>query len=156
MTTPTQDPEVVKNKIKELCKTGTDIPIPRDVLMTRTNRVILRMSNRVDTGIIKDKIREDDALKNKIKVNVPRRRRERILILSVAPSVDEDMVRDSVKRMLEESTLISNLAKEISMKLQSSTLERVHVMPYKNFMRIQHLILILFVRLKLNMGESIG
>lgn len=124
MISPTQDPDVIKNKTKEIFKSGTDIPIPRDVLMTNTNKVILKTSNRVDSGIIKDKIMEGDALKKWIKVNIPRRKYERILILSVDPGIDEDLVRNSIKRILEKSTSISNVVKEISRKMQSSSLDK--------------------------------
>lgn len=123
MSSQSEDPEVVKNRITELCKTSLDISISKDVLMTKTNRVILRMSNRGETGVIRDKIMEDEALTNLIKVNIPRKRRERMLILSVDPSVREDLVKEAIKRIVEESTHVSRMAKEVSRKLQSSTLD---------------------------------
>lgn len=51
-----EDVEAVKKNIKNLCKENSDLPIPRDVIITKDKKMILKMKNRVEIEKMKTAI----------------------------------------------------------------------------------------------------
>lgn len=100
--TAEQDVSEVKDKIKELCKTKESFPAPSDVVITKAKQVIMRYKNRSEVEKARDSMVESDEIKDLIKVNIPVRRRERILLLSVDPSVGEDVVKSELESQIGE------------------------------------------------------
>lgn len=120
---PSMDVEVVKQAIKDRCRTNKDLPIPGDVVITKNRQVILRMSSRSDTEIISNALREEENLKDKVKINVPRKRRERLLILSVDPDIQEDTVRHTLESTLSEVVGGDSLHRGLTNRLNSQNLD---------------------------------
>lgn len=58
-----EDVDVIKKNIREICKTEENLPIPRDVIVKRDKRVILKMKNRRETEKIREKLINDENLK---------------------------------------------------------------------------------------------
>lgn len=92
--------EEIKKEIKNACRSGVQMPLPEDVVTTRAGRLIFKVKTRADTQRFKETLDKMDTLKEEIKVTVPRRRLDRVLVLSVEPDVDEDAVRASLHRSL--------------------------------------------------------
>lgn len=117
------DVEFVKQAIKESCRTNKDLPTPGDVVITKNRQVILRMSSKSDTELISSALREEESLKDKVKINVPRKRRERMLILSVDPDIQEDTVKDTLESTLSEVVVGDGLYRGLTNKLNSQKLD---------------------------------
>lgn len=98
------DAERAKSCIKEVCKGNENIPSPGDVIVTKAGQVILKVMNKKDADKLQEVLKEDDTLKETMRVSIPVRRRERILLLSVDPEVEESKITESVNRAVEEMT----------------------------------------------------
>lgn len=94
------DIQEVKKEVRRICKENTDLEPPRDVIVTKAGQVILKMGTRDDSEAALSTIMESDMLKEKIAVTVSRKRRERILLLSVDSAIEESEVVESMKRTL--------------------------------------------------------
>lgn len=116
------DIDNLKKEIKTVCKLDQNIPAPMDVVTTKAKQVILKMSNRKEADRVKEILLRNVDIKEKVKINTPRRRRNRILILSVDPSIDEDEVRKEVRRILDES-VPDKLTKGLAQKLATTKLD---------------------------------
>lgn len=88
-----QDVNELKEKIKTISKAREDFPTPSDVLVTKNRQVIMKYRNRKEVETASDAMVGSDEVKNVAKVNVPIRRRERILILSVDPKIEEEDIK---------------------------------------------------------------
>lgn len=96
--------DIIKRDIKGICRSKSDVPVPDDAVVTKAGQLILRVHTRADSERLKEVLVESDNLKDRIKVTVPRRRRERILITSVDPEVSEDLVRKSLSKLVNEAS----------------------------------------------------
>lgn len=65
---------------------------------------------------------EDELIKDKLKVSVPQRRRERVLILSVEPTVEEEKVLDGVENLVEELKPDLGVSRDLLSRLQDPAL----------------------------------
>lgn len=119
----TDDPVEMKSRIKKICRANPDAPVPRDVVLTKTNRVILRMSRPEDREKLKEVIMKDSEIKNKTKVNIPRKRRERILILSVDNAVDQSQIEEAVRKILQDVTMSDDVTKDLSRRMYDQALD---------------------------------
>lgn len=97
-----QDMNILKNEIKEICKARSTIPTPGDVVVTKQGQVILRMKNKSDAEQVKEVLTESENLKEKAKVVMPLRKRERVLVLSVEADVEEDKFKEDFGRVIGE------------------------------------------------------
>lgn len=109
--------EVLKREIKAKCKDNKDLPMPRDVVTTKNKQVSLKMRSAKETETIREVLLKSDTLKEKIKVNIPRRRRERVLILSVDQEMKRERIRDIVKQILSDSIADEGIVRGLSEKL---------------------------------------
>lgn len=105
-----------------------DLPVPGHVVITKNKQVILKMKSRRETETIRDVLQKSDTLKENIKVNIPRRRRERALILSVDQETKEETIRDTVKQVLLESIADEGIVRGLSKKLSVHTLDPHHML----------------------------
>lgn len=113
----------VKTSIREVCNTDVDLPTPRDVLVTQRGQLILKMKNRIEAETLRDALNKEEPLKRKVRINVPVRRRQRILILSVDSELGEDVVSAAVTRALEESVADKGIVRGLSEKLKNPNLD---------------------------------
>lgn len=118
-----EDMEELKREIKSKCKDNKDLLVPGDVLITKNKQAISKMKSRRETETIRDVLQKSDTLKEKIKINIPRRRRERVLILSVDQDTKEEMIRDTVKQVLLKSIADEGIVRDLSKKLSVHTLD---------------------------------
>lgn len=65
---------------------------------------------------------EKEDLKETAKINVPKKRRERLLILSVAPDVDEDKIGNTLRKILDDSAPESPFVRSLAGRLRNTTL----------------------------------
>lgn len=79
--------------------------MPQDVVTTKYGQVIMKYRNKKELENAKDKMDESEDIKEMVKINVPIRRRERILILSVDPLVEEATVKKELESQIFESGL---------------------------------------------------
>lgn len=102
MVTPTEEEnlETIKKDLKQIWKVQADTPSPYDVATTKTGNLILRVKTREETDRLKTVIENVETIKDKIKVTVPKRRRQRLLILSVDSDVEDDDIKRSVVQSL--------------------------------------------------------
>lgn len=116
------DLQDIKAKIKEICKDKDDAPPPSDVLTTKANQVILKLNNQKDAERVKN-ILMDSEIKDKVKINTPRHRRERVLILSVDPEVGESDIKKELRRLLDESAS-DGITRGLARKLTTPILDQ--------------------------------
>lgn len=90
----------IKRDIKSACRSGIQIPLPDDVVTTKTGQLIFKVKSKADSLKIKETFDNLEGVKENIRVTVPKRRLKRILILSVDPDVEEDSVRGSLSGFL--------------------------------------------------------
>lgn len=121
--TEQQDLVQIKDKIKEICRVNINVPVPNDVIMTKSRQVILKYKNKKDLELVKNALVGSDELKAVAKINVPVRRRERILILSVDPKITEEVVKNEVE------SLLKNNAEDIAYGNIREKLEDAHLDP---------------------------
>lgn len=112
----------IKEKVKDLCRGRQDLPTPNDVIMTKSNQVILKYKNKKEVETIKNTFTESEDIKELAKVNVPVRKRDRILILSVDPTVKEEVIKEEVEKLLQSAGAEDTYG-GIREKLESTTLD---------------------------------
>lgn len=93
-----EDLEALKRNVRNICRADASLPVPRDVVVTKARQVILKMKNKEETKKIRNVLIEDVNLKEKAKIIVPKRRRERILLLSVDTAVDEEEIKQTLRK----------------------------------------------------------
>lgn len=82
------------------------------------------MKNKGDTELARSALEADLELKEKVNINIPKRRRQRLMILSVDPDVQEDEVKQGVERVLTNMDISGGLSGELKRKLMDTTLDR--------------------------------
>lgn len=117
-----EDIDALKKRVKEVVKSDNTLPVPRDVVVTKAKQVIFKMTSREETERMRNRLIESETLKDTMKINIPRRRRERLLLLSVDQEVKEETVVASIRKILDESAPEGTMVKNMSNKLRSSTL----------------------------------
>lgn len=95
------DIDSIKAEIKGFCHADVDMPKPKDVIKTKAGQIIIRMRTKQETETILDKLKENTAIKEKIKITMPNKRREIMLILNVEPDVTEKELKSALKVVLE-------------------------------------------------------
>lgn len=93
----------IKKDIKEICRSQVEVPIPGDVVVTKAGQLILKVRSKVDSEKLRGVLVDSAGLKDRIRVSVPKRRLERVLITSVDPEVGEDLVLKSLNKVLNEA-----------------------------------------------------
>lgn len=99
------DVDKVKKDLRGVWREKPDSPIPYDVVATKAGQVVLKVKTREDTEKIRTLLQSDERTKDKIKVTVPKRRRQRLLVLSVDAEVAEDEIRTSLAGVLADGGL---------------------------------------------------
>lgn len=117
-----EDMEEIKKYVKEACRADADLPSPRDVVITKAHQVILKMKNKDETEQIRTALMGSATLKERVKINVPKKRRERILILSVDPEIQEDTVNKTLRKLLDDSAPDGQVVKNLANRLRDATL----------------------------------
>lgn len=117
-----QDVNELKEKIKTISKAREDFPTPSDVLVTKNRQVIMKYRNRKEVETVRDAMVGSDEVKNVAKVNVPIRRRERILILSVDPKIEEEDIIKEVEAQIEEGGVEDSYV-GLTDRLETATLD---------------------------------
>lgn len=117
-----QDMEEIKRNVKDICKSNVDLPSPKDVVITRTRQVILKMKNREETETMRLALSESEALKEKTKISVPRKRRERLLLLSLDPDIEEEVVRSELRKTLDDLAPEGHMIRNLTNRLRDTTL----------------------------------
>lgn len=92
----------LKGEVKRICKTEQGVAEPRDVIMTKLGQIILKTGTRRESEMINALITGSEDLKDRVQVAIPRKRRERILVLSVDPAIEEQQITDTIRRVTEE------------------------------------------------------
>lgn len=99
--TPTEGSvQDIREEIKRISKTIDDFPKLSDVVSTKAGQLVLKVVNKQDTEKIKTTMQ---VLADKVKISVPRRRRKRVLLLSLETDMAEGVVLDSIRAVLEEN-----------------------------------------------------
>lgn len=117
-----QDVNELKEKIKTISKAREDFPTPSDVLVNKNRQVIMKYRNRKEVETARDAMVGSDEVKNVAKVNVPIRRRERILILSVDPKIEEEDIKKEVEAQIEEGGVEDSYV-GLTDRLETATLD---------------------------------
>lgn len=117
-----QDVSQLREKIKLVNKRNKDLPLPKDIITTKTNRVILKYKTKAEVDVIRDSLADSEEIKDIAKINVPIRRRERILILSVDPELKEEEVKQEVEKCLQDGSSEDTMM-GLKRKLQSSDID---------------------------------
>lgn len=104
---------------KKICREESEIPNPRDVIMTKVVQIIIKMKTKEDTRKISEKVSDNDGIKDKIRIVLPRKIRKMILILGV----DEQMVVDAVIDALDDRGRGGRSLRNIEEKLRDLDLD---------------------------------
>lgn len=91
----------IKKEIKTVCRSDGDMPIPEDVIVTKAGQLVFKVKSKVDLEKIRETLSGMENLKENISVTIPRRRLDRVLILSVEPDVEEALIRNSLEKLLK-------------------------------------------------------
>lgn len=118
-----QDVDEMKKTIKSLCKEKEDFPTPTDVVVTKARQVIMRYKNKKDLEDARDKMKEAETVNGVAKINIPIRRRERLLVVSVDPVVTEDDVKKALELQISESG-IEDVYTGLTDRLESSIIDQ--------------------------------
>lgn len=118
----THDVNDLKEKVKSICKTKEDLPTPADVLVTKNRQVIMKYRNKHEVDIVSEIMKEAEEVKDVAKISVPTRRRERVLLLSVAPEIEEEMVKKEVESQIEQGG-VEDVYTGLNDKLESASLD---------------------------------
>lgn len=143
----------IKKNIKEICNMDVDVPVPKDVLTTQRGQIILKMKTREEAESLRDTLEKDEPLKKQVKINIPVRRRERVLLLNVDPELGEDVVMDSIRRSLEESVVDKGVVRGLSEKLKNPSLDKSTRNALLELYRETHLDFDVVRRIKTKMGR---
>lgn len=117
------DIDGVKETVREIYRGNANLPKPDDVLVTKNKQLILKMKNKGDTELAKSALEADSGLKEIVNINIPKRRRKRLMILSVDPDVQEDVVKQGVEKVLTNMDVSGGLSSELKRKLMDTTLD---------------------------------
>lgn len=119
---PKQDLYVFKQSIKNHCKQNTSPVSPGDVVVTKAGQVIMKMKSRREAEVMKEVLQGSEEIKSSAKIVVPFRKRERVLVLGVDTSVDEDLFKKDFGRILEDFGLVGDFGCGLAQKLKDPSL----------------------------------
>lgn len=111
------DIEEVRKTVREFYRGNKDIPEPGDVIVTKNKQLILKMKSRRETERARDALEKVEKLKESARINIPNRRRKRMMILSVDKDVTEEQVKRGLERVLAASNNKGELHGELSGRL---------------------------------------
>lgn len=117
----TYDVNELKEKVKTICKAREDLPAPADVMITKNKQVIMKYKNRKEVETVRDIMVEANEVTAVAKISVPVRRRERILLLSVDPQIEEEEVKKEVEAQIEDGG-VEDTYTGLNDKLETTTL----------------------------------
>lgn len=115
---PKADVIEIKRGIKEACKNNPDIPSPNDVVTTKDGQIILKLRNRQEAEKIRDVMSEEEQLRDKVSINMPLRKRERLLVLSVDPEIGDLKIVEAVAKVLDGSRAELGISAGLMAKLK--------------------------------------
>lgn len=118
----TYDINELKEKVKTICKAREDLPAPADVMITKNKQVIMKFKNRKEVETVRDIMKDAEEVKDVAKISVPVRRRERVLLLSVDPEIEEINVKKEVEAQIEEGG-VEDIYTGLNDKLETATLD---------------------------------
>lgn len=130
----TYDVNELKEKVKTICKAREDLPAPADVMITKNKQVIMKYKNRKEVETVRDIMVEADEVKAVAKISVPVRRRERILLLSVDPQIEEEEVKKEVEAQIEDGG-VEDTYTGLNDKLETTTLDPTTKAILENLMK---------------------
>lgn len=130
----TYDVNELKEKVKTICKAREDLPAPADVMITKNKQVIMKYKNRKEVETVRDIMVKADEVKAVAKISVPVRRRERILLLSVDPMIEEEEVKKEVEKQIEDGG-VEDTYTGLNDKLETTTLDPTTKAILENLMK---------------------
>lgn len=148
-----QDPLALKEKIKNVCRKDKNIPIPSDVMTTKSRKVILKYKKKEDAHKVREMMSKVEEIKDEIKINVPIARRERILLLSVDPEVTEEMVEKEVSEQLLGASGTGPYL-DIAEKIQSTSLDETTKVILSSIMKKHELEIKIVKKIPTRMGKN--
>lgn len=107
------DADKMKKDLKSAWREKPDAPTPYDVVTTKAGQLVLRVKTREETERMRSFLQTDEIIKDKVKVTVPRRRRQRLLILSVDTEVKEVDIKTSLAKSLTDGGLATSSDVEV-------------------------------------------
>lgn len=117
-----EDMDDVKKRVKEVCRNVEDLPAPSDVVVTKARQVIIKMKSREDRDKMKQVLEGSDTLQEKTRINVPRGRKERLLLLSVDPKVEEETVSKTLRKVLDDATTEGQMIQNLTSRMRDTAL----------------------------------
>lgn len=147
------DVQQLKKDVRSVCKESPALPIPRDVMTTRFGQVIMKVQNRKEAERLQGALQEAVELKDRVRVDVPLRRRERVLILSVEPDVEEETVLESVKRIVDTDVSDLGVGQGLLSKLGEGDLADSSRMLIENIISKKELDIRVVKRIDTRMGK---
>lgn len=130
----TYDVNELKEKVKTICKAREDLPAPADVMITKNKQVIMKYKNRKEVETVRDIMVEANEVTAVAKISVPVRRRERILLLSVDPQIEEEEVKKEVEAQIEDGG-VEDTYTGLNDKLETTTLDPTTKAILENLMK---------------------
>lgn len=113
--TPTEGTvQDIREDLRKVSKETQDFPKLTDVILTKTGQLVLKVTSRQDTDKIK---RTLEPWGERVKIVTPRRRRQRVLLLSLERDTSEDSVLDSIRSVLQDSGLDDDKELEVVRKI---------------------------------------
>ena len=79
----------IKNDIRLISKQNKEIPPPRDVIKTKSGQLIIKMKSKVDMEKMRSNLLDNEQIKNKSRISISRRGKEKLLLLGVSKEVEE-------------------------------------------------------------------
>lgn len=119
---PSESIDTLRTGVKNVWTTKPEMPVPSDVITTKGGQLIVKFRNRREAMETKDSLSLNEDLIDKIKVNVPYRKREWILLLSVDPLVTEEQIDRELGKLLGDAKPGSLLGQELKERLKDPAL----------------------------------
>lgn len=116
-----EDVEDVRSIVKMACREAEEIPRIGDIVTTKQKQVILKVKSREETVKLQKLLTSSEKTKDRIKVTIPRKRRERIMVLSVDKEIDEQCVTGTISKLLEEEKVGTGMMDGIREKLNDGS-----------------------------------
>lgn len=129
------DINVVKKDIGRLCRLTPEVPSPRDVVITKRNQIVVKMSNKQDMEKLQTMMTKEAVLKDRVKIFAPRRRRARMIILGVDSEIGEDRIEEVVDRMMKEEMRESPLFHDLRARLLDRDIDQTTRQTLENLTR---------------------
>lgn len=112
----TTDVLTIKEDLKKVAKEETDFPTLTDVVSTKAGQLVIRVTSKQDSEKLKNAM---ETWADRVRVTAPKRRRNRMLLLSVEPDVEEEEVLKSLRGALQEGGIEVDSEVEIVKKFNT-------------------------------------